>query len=112
MKTYYDLFMVPEDAPIDLIRERYRVLALKFHPDRNPDPKAAEAMKILNEAYDCLKDPQMRAAYDAKIAQLRQPKRQVVQIIIPMSEFGTSGASTTNTTTTGGWSTYGWGFRV
>jgi len=113
MKTYYDLFCVPEDAPIDLIRERHRTLALKFHPDRNKDPKAAEAMKIINEAYDTLKDPQLRARYDALIARMRQPQMQGgVRIIIQDFDINDAGTGTNSaTTTSGGWS-YGWGFRV
>ena len=47
------------------LKVAYRKAAMRCHPDRNPGDEAAEAeFKELNAAYDCLKDPQKRAAYD------------------------------------------------
>ena len=62
---YYELLEVEKTADDKIIKSSYRRLAMQFHPDRNPGDHAAEAkFKAISEAYDCLKDPQKRAAYD------------------------------------------------
>lgn len=62
---YYELLEVSRDCDDGVLKSSYRKLAMKYHPDRNPGDKAAEAkFKQISEAYDCLKDPQKRAAYD------------------------------------------------
>ncbi len=62
---FYDLLEVPRDADEKVIKSAYRKLAMKFHPDRNPGDAEAEAkFKAVGAAYECLKDPQKRAAYD------------------------------------------------
>ena len=62
---YYELLEVERTADDGAIKTSYRKLAMKFHPDRNPGDAAAESrFKAISEAYDCLKDPQKRAAYD------------------------------------------------
>jgi molecular chaperone DnaJ len=62
---YYQLLGVQKGADDKAIKAAYRSLAMKFHPDRNPGCADSEAkFKAINEAYDCLKDPQKRAAYD------------------------------------------------
>ncbi len=62
---YYDILGVGKDASDDELKRSYRKLAMKYHPDRNPDNARAEKkFKELNEAYDVLKDDQKRAAYD------------------------------------------------
>ncbi len=62
---YYSLLEVSRDADGATIKSAYRKLAMKWHPDRNPGDAQAEAkFKACNEAYECLKDPQKRAAYD------------------------------------------------
>ena len=62
---YYQTLEVSRDADSGAIKSAYRKLAMKWHPDRNPGDAAAEAkFKALGEAYECLKDPQKRAAYD------------------------------------------------
>ncbi len=64
-EDYYQMLGVGRDADGPAIKGAYRKLAMKFHPDKNPDDASAEAkFKQINEAYDCLKDPQKRAAYD------------------------------------------------
>ncbi len=62
---YYEVLRVDRNADEKAIKSAYRKLAMQYHPDRNPDDKDAEQkFKEVNEAYDVLKDPQKRAAYD------------------------------------------------
>jgi molecular chaperone DnaJ len=64
-QDYYALLEVTRDASADDLKKAYRKLAMKYHPDRNPGDKAAEArFKDISEAYEILKDDQKRAAYD------------------------------------------------
>lgn len=64
-KDYYQILGVARSASADEIRSAYRKLALKYHPDRNPDNKQAEEkFKEMNEAYQVLSDPQKRTRYD------------------------------------------------
>ncbi len=64
-KDYYDILGVERNATEDEIKKAYRKLALKYHPDRNPDDKdAEEAFKEATEAYEVLKDSQKREVYD------------------------------------------------
>ena len=64
-KDYYQLLEVDKNASADDIKRSFRKLAMKYHPDRNPDDKEAEQrFKEINEAYEVLKDEQKRAAYD------------------------------------------------
>ena len=61
----YQTLGVARGASKDEIRKAHRKLALKFHPDKNPDDKvAAEKFKRIQEAYDVLSDDDKRAAYD------------------------------------------------
>ncbi|MBW0144695.1 molecular chaperone DnaJ [Sphingomicrobium clamense] len=63
--NYYELLGVSRDADGPTIKSAYRRLAKEYHPDRHGGCKDQEAkFKAVNEAYDCLKDPQKRAAYD------------------------------------------------
>lgn len=62
---YYELLEVSRTADDATIKSSYRKLAMRWHPDKNPGDADAEArFKAISEAYDCLKDPQKRAAYD------------------------------------------------
>ena len=64
-RDYYEILNVERNASGDEIKRAYRKLAVKFHPDKNPDdPHAEEKFKELGEAYDVLMDEQKRAAYD------------------------------------------------
>jgi len=62
---FYELLEVERTADDATIKSSYRKLAMRYHPDKNPGCKDSEArFKAINQAYDCLKDPQKRAAYD------------------------------------------------
>ncbi|SIQ26051.1 molecular chaperone DnaJ [Aromatoleum tolulyticum] len=64
-RDYYDVLGVNRDAADDEIKKAYRKLAMKHHPDRNPDNKDAEdKFKEAKEAYEILSDAQKRGAYD------------------------------------------------
>jgi len=63
-KDYYELLGVPRSASAEEIKTAYRKLALKYHPDRNPDPKAAEMFKSVATAYNVLSNEEKRHAYD------------------------------------------------
>ena len=64
-RDFYEVLGVNRDAPEDDIKKSYRRLAMKHHPDRNPDnPKAEESFKEAKEAYEILSDANKRAAYD------------------------------------------------
>ncbi len=65
MADFYAVLGVPRDASDDDIKQAYRRLAMQWHPDRNGGAtEAEEKFKELSEAYDALRDPQKRAAYD------------------------------------------------
>jgi molecular chaperone DnaJ len=64
-RDYYDVLGVNKSASKDELKKAYRKLAMKYHPDRNPDDKqASEKFKELSEAYEILSDEQKRQAYD------------------------------------------------
>lgn len=64
-RDFYEVLGVKKDADASAIKSAYRKLAMKYHPDRNPDDdKAEDKFREATEAYDVLKDDQKRAAYD------------------------------------------------
>ena len=63
-KDYYAILGVERGAGADEIKKAYRKLAQKHHPDVSKEPKAEEKFKDISEAYQTLKDPEKRAAYD------------------------------------------------
>ena len=64
-RDYYEVLGVPKNADSDTLKKAYRKLAMKYHPDRNPDNTTAEEkFKEAAEAYDVLNDDEKRARYD------------------------------------------------
>ncbi len=65
-QDYYEELGVPRDADQQTIKDAYRRLAMRWHPDRNKSPDAGERFKRIATAYAILSDPQKRAKYDAR----------------------------------------------
>lgn len=62
---YYEILEIERTSDKEIIKKAYRKLALKYHPDRNPDDKSAEErFKQINEAYEILSDDEKRQIYD------------------------------------------------
>ena len=64
-RDYYEVLGVGREATENEIKKAYRRLAVKYHPDRNPDDQSAgEKFREATEAYEILKDPQKKQQYD------------------------------------------------
>lgn len=65
-KNYYEILGVPENASADEIRKAYKKLAIKWHPDKNPDnqKEAEEKFKEISEAYSVLSDPKKKQEWE------------------------------------------------
>lgn len=63
-KDYYKIIGVHPQSSPETIEAVFRMLAKRYHPDINKDPSASEKMKEINDAYDTLKDPSLKAEYD------------------------------------------------
>lgn len=74
--THYDNLQVPYTATDAEIRQAYRRLSRKYHPDLNPDPDAHRIMQLVNRAYDVLSDPRKRAEHDFWIEAQRRRRIQ------------------------------------
>ncbi|KAG9235545.1 DnaJ domain-containing protein, partial [Amylocarpus encephaloides] len=64
VEDFYEVLGVPDFAELDVLREAYRKLALLLHPDKNRRPTATEEFQRLGRAWDTLRDPERRVAYD------------------------------------------------
>lgn len=68
MRTYYQVLGVSEQASASVIKAAFKRLAVRYHPDKNPDsPTSEELFKEVNEAYQVLSDPDRKFLYDQRI---------------------------------------------
>ena len=65
-RDYYEVLGIPKNADAKAIKDAFRQLALKYHPDRNKEPGASDRFKEIAEAYAVLSDPKKRDEYDAR----------------------------------------------
>lgn len=84
---YYQLFDIPRTATPEEIEDRYHYFAKKYHPDRAKSPDAHEKFIKIKEAYETLKDPQKRKAYDMSLP----PEEKVTEIYASSENSSTQG---------------------
>jgi curved DNA-binding protein len=89
-KDYYDILGVEAGAGEAEIKTAYRRLARKYHPDVSKEPGAEDKFKAVNEAYEALRDPQKRKAYDQLRARGYRPGDEIQP---PPGGFGGGGGS-------------------
>lgn len=70
--NYYDILKIKSHATQDEIKKSYKTLALKWHPDKNKDPRAINKFKEISEAYQVLSDEKKRKEYDILMSQGKQ----------------------------------------
>lgn len=91
-KDYYKILGVDKKASVDEIKKAYRKLAMKYHPDRNPDDKSAEEkFKEISEAHEVLSDPEKRKRYDQLGANWKQYQTGGQDFGDIFSQFGRGG---------------------
>ncbi len=96
-KDYYKIMGLTRDSNADAIKRAYRKLARKYHPDVSKEPQAEERFKELGEAYEVLRDPQKRAAYD-HLGSTWQPGQEFT----PPPDWQTEGFGFNRSTAAGG----------
>jgi len=84
---YYQLFDIPRTATPEEIEDRYHHFAKKYHPDRAKSPDAHEKFIKIKEAYETLKDPQKRKAYDISLP----PEEKATEISASSDNSSTQG---------------------
>jgi DnaJ domain len=80
MKDYYAILGVRSNASAAEIKRVYRMLVIKYHPDRNPDPAAEMMIREINEAYDVLSDPENKYVYDQR--RLRALEEMITEPVV------------------------------
>lgn len=89
MKDYYSLLGIGRKATKAEIKKNYRILATKYHPDKNSDPNAAEKFIAITEAYEILSNPKTRTQYDLLIWEKLKRKiesKDNYNIVVPPRE--------------------------
>jgi curved DNA-binding protein CbpA len=91
--TYYTMLMLAESADQEIISTVYRKLAQRYHPDVDTSAEAARRMAEINEAYQTLRNPERRNAYDAWLAS-RRDRRRNDRLILQSGDvpYGAAGA--------------------
>lgn len=80
MRTHYDNLKISRNATTQEIKKAYRRLAQQYHPDRNGNSAESQRiMKIINQAYAVLSDPESRRAYDRKLMEQEREEREAEQ---------------------------------
>ncbi|PSF39289.1 molecular chaperone DnaJ [Aphanothece hegewaldii CCALA 016] len=91
VRNYYEILGVPRNASNDDIKKAFRKLARQYHPDVNPDDKAAEEkFKDINEAYDTLSDDQKRSEYNRSLLGASRRKTTKARDQVTANGNGTS----------------------
>ena len=90
LKDYYQILGVSRDASAEDIKKAFRRLALRYHPDRNPENtrEAGEKFKEINEAYEVLGDEQRRRQYDSLTRLSSYPRRTMAMEDIFNEDIG------------------------
>ena len=92
--SLYFVLGLEEHCSQENIKQRYKNLAKKFHPDVNQSKESEETMKIINQVWDIIGDPKKRKEYDDYLARLRNPQ-PMVQVFVQYSWGGFSGTTST-----------------
>ncbi len=88
-KDYYRILGIHKSSPQDEIKRAYKKLAMKYHPDQNPDDTSAEEkFKEISEAYEVLSDPDKRKMYDQLGSNWKQYERMAANGQNPFGGFG------------------------
>ncbi len=97
-RTHYQNLKVTRDAPIEVIKAAYRVIAQKHHPDTNESEDSQRIMTIVNEAWRVLSDPILRAEHDAWIDQQKKGnlKKQEKNIYTTENFYASEGYKTSS----------------
>jgi hypothetical protein len=92
MKNYYQILEISENSSAEVIKAAYKVLAQKYHPDRNKEPQASQYMAAVNEAYSVLSDPERKKQYDEALERGKQKVEPIELMRMPIKnkEGGTS----------------------
>ncbi len=89
-RNYYDILEIPMDANFDDVRNAYKRLAIKYHPDRTKDPKANEKFSEIQQAYEVLGNYRKRREYDDQLEGNRQISPFGSSTLQPFDPFGSS----------------------